>query len=111
MAEEEKKPRRRRRQQKAQEEVTLSDAEILGHNVTTIGIAMMKLLQAIYAEQRAASFLVISMQTDGEESAETFRHAVTLQQQGTELVRAAWHDVRGPVGEEEQEQADGDPEV
>ena len=110
MADEEKKPRRRRRQPRAQEEPALSDIEALSHNITTLGIAMMKLLQAIYAEQRAASFYIISQETGGEDSAETFRHAVNLQQQGTDLVRGAWNDIRGPVGEEEQEQ-DGDPEV
>lgn len=111
MADEEKRPRRRHRQPKAQEEPALSHVEILNHNVTTMGIAIMKLLQAIYAEQRAASFFAVSQETgDGEASAEIFRHATNLQQQGTELVRGAWNDIRGPVGEEEQEQ-DGDPEV
>lgn len=112
MADEEKKPRRRRRQPKApQEEQPLSDIEVLAHNASTLGVAQMKLLQAIYAEQRAASFFIISQETDGEESAETFRHAIALQQQGTDLVRGAWYDVRGPAEEEEPKQTDGDSEV
>lgn len=112
---EEKKPRRRRgrkpEEETAQEE-QVSDVEILAHNITAMGIAQLKLLQAIYAEQRAYSFFLLSEQIGGSnEGVRLFQEARQLQDQSKDLVRAAWNDVFGSQEDAPQEEPDGETEV
>ena len=113
MADGEKRPRRRRGK-KAEDptpEYQPTEIEALGHNITTIGIAQMKLLQAIYAEQRAYSFFLLSEQIGGDDGVRIFTEARQLQDQSKDLVRGAWHDVFGESAVEPQEETDGEPEV